>query len=93
MNRQETAETVALQALGWLLGQPEELSGFLAASGASPGDLAHLAGEPQFLAALVDYLLETDARVLACSADLGLPPEALGAARQALPGGRDPHWT
>ena len=73
MNRQETAETVALQALGWLLGQPEELGGFLAA--------------------LVDYLLETDARVLACTADLGLPPEALGAARQALPGGRDPHWT
>ena len=40
MNRQETAETVALQALSWLLGQPEELGGFLAASGASPAATA-----------------------------------------------------
>jgi hypothetical protein len=55
--------------------------------------LAHLARDPVFLAALVDYLLETDDRVLACTTDLGLPPTALGEARQGLPGGRDPHWT
>ena len=93
MNRQEAAETLALQALGWLLSQPEELGGFLSASGAAPGDLAHLARDPVFLAALVDYLLETDDRVLACTKDLGLPATALGEARQGLPGGRDPHWT
>ena len=93
MNRQEAAETVALQALGWLLSQPEDLGGFLSASGAAPGDLAHLARDPVFLAALVDYLLETDDRVLACTKDLGLPAMALGEARQGLPGGRDPHWT
>jgi hypothetical protein len=55
--------------------------------------LAHLARDPVFLAALVDYLLETDDRVLACTKDLGLPATALGEARQGLPGGRDPHWT
>jgi hypothetical protein len=93
MTRQEAAETLALQALGWLLAQPEELGGFLSASGAAPGDLAHLARDPVFLAALVDYLLETDDRVLACTKDLGLPATALGEARQGLPGGRDPHWT
>ena len=93
MNRQDAAETLALQALGWLLAQPEELGGFLSASGAAPGDLAHLARDPVFLAALVDYLLETDDRVLACTKDLGLPATALGEARQGLPGGRDPHWT
>lgn len=93
MNRQETAEITALQALGWLVGQPEELGGFLNTSGASPADLGGLARDPHFLAALVDYLLETDDRVLACTRDLGLPPTALGEARQGLPGGRDPHWT
>ncbi len=93
MTRQEAAETLALQALGWLLAQPEELGGFLSASGAAPGDLAHLARDPVFLAALVDYLLETDDRVLACTKDLGLPATALGEARQGLPGGRDPLWT
>lgn len=93
MNRQESAEITALQALGWLVGQPEELAGFLNASGASHGDLGGLARDPQFLAALVDFLLETDERVLACTRDLDLPPTALGEARQGLPGGRDPHWT
>jgi hypothetical protein len=93
MTRQDAAETLALQALGWLLAQPEELGGFLSASGAAPGDLALLARDPVFLAALVDYLLETDDRVLACTKDLGLPATALGEARQGLPGGRDPHWT
>jgi hypothetical protein len=93
MTRQEAAETLALQALGWLLSQPEELGGFLSASGAAPQDLAQLARDPVFLAALVDYLLETDDRVLACTKDLGLPPTALGEARHGLPGGRDPHWT
>ncbi|NEY91884.1 DUF3572 domain-containing protein [Tabrizicola oligotrophica] len=93
MSRQETAEITALQALGWLVGQPEELGGFLNASGASPGDLARLARDPHFLAAMIDFLLETDDRVLACTRDLNLPPTALGEARQGLPGGRDPHWT
>lgn len=93
MNERESAETVALQALSWLVSQPEDLGGFLNASGAAPGDLAGLARDPVFLAALIDYLLETDERVLACTCALGLPPEALGTARQGLPGGRDPHWT
>jgi hypothetical protein len=93
VKRQESAEILALQALGWLLGQPDELGGFLNASGASPGDLGRLARDPHFLAALVDYLLETDDRVLACTRALDLPPTALGEARQGLPGGRDPHWT
>lgn len=93
MNRQESAEITALQALGWLASRPDELSGFLNASGASPADLSRRATDPQFLAALVDFLLETDERVLACTRDLDLPPTALGEARQGLPGGRDPHWT
>ena len=93
MNRQESAEIIALQALGWLVSQPEALSEFLNASGALPADLSHCASDPQFLAALIDYLLETDERVLACTRDLNLPPTALGTAREGLPGGRNPHWT
>ena len=93
MMRQDSAETTALQALGWLISQSDELGGFLNASGASGADLAALAQEPRFLASLLDYLLETDDRVIACTTDLGLPPTALGEARMGLPGGRDPHWT
>lgn len=93
MYKPESAEVLGLQVLSWVLAEPEVLSGFLAATGASPGDLAALAREPAFLAALIDHLLQEDARVLACAAALNLPPTALVQARQALPGGNDPHWT
>jgi alkanesulfonate monooxygenase SsuD/methylene tetrahydromethanopterin reductase-like flavin-dependent oxidoreductase (luciferase family) len=93
MNRQEAAEITALQALGWLVSQPDEVGGFLNATGAATADLAQAARDPRFLAAVMDFLLETDARVLACAADLGLPPTALAEARMGLPGGQDPHWT
>ena len=93
MYQPESAEILGLQVLSWVLAEPEVLAGFLAASGASPGDLAALAREPAFLGALIDHLMEEDSRVLACAAALGVPPTALGAARKALPGGQDPHWT
>jgi Protein of unknown function (DUF3572) len=93
MSRPESAEITALQALGWLVSQPDLLGAFLNASGAGQGDLAGLARDPVFLAALVDFLLEDDARIMACADALGLPYPALRDARAGLPGGLDPHWT
>lgn len=93
MNRQEAAETTALQALAWLVSQPDALGEFLNASGAGQGDLAGLARDPVFLASLLDHLLESDARVIACAEGLGIRYEALREARAGLPGGLNPHWT
>lgn len=93
MNEQESAEVVALQAFGWLVSQPDLLAGFLDMSGAGKSELASLAGSPVFLAAVVDFLLETDERVVACAEALGWPNTALKDARAGLPGGLDPHWT
>lgn len=93
MNRQETAEILALRVLGWMASDPELIETFLNASGADQGQIAALARDPQFLAAVVDFCLETDARVIACAAALGLPPTEIAAARAGLPGGQDPHWT
>lgn len=89
----EAAETLALQALGWILADPERLSAFLAASGAGPADLARGARDPAFLGAVIDFLLQTDAGVLAFCAEAGLAPDRVLAARAALPGGDLPHWT
>ena len=93
MNQQESAEITALQAFAWLVGQPEEFSQFLNATGAATADLAQSARDPHFLAALIDFLLQSDERVVACCADLDLPPTALGEACMGLPGGHYPHWT
>jgi hypothetical protein len=93
MNRQESAETLALKVLTWLVTQPEELGAFMAASGASVGDLATLAGNAGFLGALLDFLLEQDARVIAFCDSEGIAYDAPMAARMALPGGQQTHWT
>ncbi len=93
MTGQESAETLALRALGWLLAQDELLPGFLAATGAAPGDLAARAGDADFLAAVMDFLLSEDAMVIGFCDAAGLPYEAPLRARAALPGGGAPHWT
>jgi hypothetical protein len=91
--RRESAETLALGALGWLAQDAARLAGFLAASGLSPADLSLRAGDPAVLAGVLDHLLADEALLLACAADLGLRPEDVGPARVALPGGDTPHWT
>ena len=93
MNRQESAESMALQALTWLLGQPDVIGAFLNASGASQGDLAALATEPVFLGAVLDFLTEDDARVMAFCDQAGLPYAAPMQARLSLPGAQHTHWT
>lgn len=93
MNRQESAESLALQVLTWLLGQPDVIGAFLNASGAAQGDLAVLACEPVFLGAVLDFLTEDDARVMAFCDQAGLPYTAPMQARLALPGAQHTHWT
>ena len=93
MTTRDSAETLALQALGWLLGQEELLPGFLAASGAAPGDLAGLARDPEFMGAVLDFLLQDDQMVIAFCDAAGLRYEAPMQARAFLPGGPGPHWT
>ena len=55
--RQEQAETVAVQALGWLAGNDDLLPVFLGATGSSAEDLRAQAAEPGFLLSVLDFLL------------------------------------
>lgn len=89
----EAAETIALQALGWIAGNDELLPVFLGASGASIDDLKTRAQDPEFLGALLDFLTMDDAWVMAFCDAAGLTYETPLAARQALPGGAQTHWT
>jgi Protein of unknown function (DUF3572) len=91
--KQESAETVALQALGWLAGNDELLPVFLGASGASEGDLRAGASDPAFLASVLDFLTMDDAWIMAFCDSAGIGYETPLAARQALPGGMQMNWT
>lgn len=89
----ETAETIALQALAWLAGNDELLPVFLGATGASESDVRAGATDPQFLGAVLDFLLMDDAWIRAFCEEANLTPDAPMRARQALPGGEQVHWT
>jgi uncharacterized protein DUF3572 len=91
--KQNSAETVAIRALHWLVSHDELMPVFLGASGASAGDLRTGASDPAFLASVLDFLTMNDQWVIEFCASAGLSYEAPMNARQHLPGGAQIHWT
>lgn len=89
----DAAETLGLRALAWLIGNDELLPVFLGSTGASEQDLRARAGDPEFLASVLDFLMLDDAWVIGfCDAER-LAYEVPMQARAALPGGARVHWT
>ena len=88
-NPREVAEIVAVQALGFIAGDPERLGVFLAESGIGPETLRSAAADPRFLAGVLDFVLRDDATVKAFATASQLHPTNIAAARQVL---GDPHW-
>jgi len=90
---QDSAETVALGALGWLAGHDELLPVFLGATGASETDLRARAADPEFLGAVLDFLTMDDAWITAFCDAQGLGYDVPMRARAVLPGGAEMSWT
>jgi len=88
-NPREVAEIVAVQALGFIAGEPERLGLFLAESGIGPETLRTAATDPHFLASVLDFVMRDDATVKAFAEASQLHPTNIAAAHQAL---TDPHW-
>lgn len=91
--QRESAETLAVQVVGWLVSNDELLPVFLGASGASADDLRTRLADPAFLLSVLDFLLMDEAWVVAFCEACGHPFEAPMRARQALPGGAEMNWT
>lgn len=89
----ENAETLALNALGWLAANDDLLPVFLSSTGASIEDLRDRAAEPEFLVSVLEFLMLDDSWVMAFCDDKSLPYDSPGQARMALAGGADIHWT
>ena len=89
----EQAETLGLQALGWIAGQEELAGAFLGASGLSAEDIKERAADPEFLGFVLDYLLTDEEALIAFSDAAGVPHDHPLRARAGLPGGQLPHWT
>lgn len=87
------AETVGLQALAHLAGHDDLIGAFLSQTGADLAGLRAGAADPAFLGAVLEFLLEDDARVIGFAEAAGLRPTDPAAARALLPGGQQTHWT
>lgn len=81
------AETLALKTLAFLAQSPDDIDRFLALSGISPPDLRERAGDPEILAAVMDFVLADDTRIADLCDALATDPRILHLARRALPGG------
>ncbi|NYD89400.1 DUF3572 domain-containing protein [Sphingomonas melonis] len=77
-------EVLALQALVWTIGEPDRADRLIAVTGLFPDDLRARAAEPAVLGAVIEYLESYEPDLVACARALGVPPEALVGARQAL---------
>ena len=89
----ETAQTIALQALGWLVGNDALCPVFLGATGGSMEDLRSRAGDVEFQAAVLDFITMDDSWVIEFCDSVSLSYEQPMRARQSLPGAEQIHWT
>ena len=60
--KQEQAEIIAIQALGWLVGEEDLMGVFLASTGTDVNNLKQSVGDPAFLIAVLDFLMQEAAK-------------------------------
>ncbi len=89
----EAAQTIAIKALGWLIGNDELLFVFMGSTGTSVEDLKAGIEDPSLLVSVLDFILVEDRWVLDFCDFAGFDPHKLQSVRQALPGGEMVHWT
>jgi hypothetical protein len=78
------ASTIALRALVWIIGDTERASRFLALTGLDPDDLRMRIADPALHQAVMAFLSNHEADLIACAEDLELVPAEIQAAAREL---------
>jgi hypothetical protein len=86
----DTAETAALQALGFVAADPDMLARFMGLAGVSIDELKTRAAEPSFLGGVLDFVLADEKLLLEFCEASGLKPASVARLRGDLPGA--PVW-
>ena len=89
----DAAETIALQALAWLIGNDELWPVFQGATGASEVDLRARASDPAFLTSVLEFLTMDDSWIIGFCDDTGVAYDQPMLARAKLAGPAGMHWT
>jgi len=77
-------ETMALQALAWILSESGRAGRLLDLTGLDPATLRARAGEPALLAAVLGFLESYESDLIACADAFDCSPSALVDARRQL---------
>lgn len=80
-------ETLALQALAYIVEDDDRLARFLGLTGLDAAAVKRLPRDPVGLGAVLDHLLGWEPLLLAFSATVDVPPDQIARARRLLPGG------
>lgn len=89
----ERAETIALQALGWLAADDDLCGTFLGATGATLDDMRLKAADPMFLASVLGFLTMNDDWIIGFCDSVQLGYDKPLRALYALPGQERVEWT
>jgi hypothetical protein len=81
------AESLAVEALGFMAADPELLSRFLAITGIEAADIRAAASQRGFLAGVLAFIAAHEPTLVAFAAAASRQPAAILTAMHALPGG------
>jgi len=82
----ETAESIAVAGLALLAEEPDALGRFLALTGLGPMDLRAAAGEPGFLAGVLEFYMADESLLLVLAERIAERPTMIAVARNLLSG-------
>jgi hypothetical protein len=88
--RRQGAESLAIQALGYLAEEPERLERFLALSGLDASQIRAAATQPGFLAGVLDHVVGDETLLVAFAEYLAVAPTEVARAHAEL-AGSPPH--
>jgi len=82
----ESAENLAISALGFLAQDPERLGRFLELAGIGPDMIRAAAADPAFLSGVLDHVAGDEGLLRAVAEHAGVSPETVERAHLALSG-------
>ena len=80
----EVVEVLAIQALGFIAQDEEQLGRFLAITGMGPAEIRAASRDRHFLVGVLDYVSGDEALLVAFAQHAGIDPTRIGIAQQAL---------